>query len=184
MTLVEHYRVFAEKNGGFFQAKKTPPNMGFGSWLIFIITIPYKDGEIEFVLSESSPMKISYYFHSDLQLEFLIYPIDWLDRIGNLFKEKEFKTGNAVFDNHFKVYHNDMDFITNILDNKIQEYLLSINDEISNFRLNTEKSKSKWSILELNAPFDDTNLPKIEKTIEFLKYAVDNINCYLNKRIF
>ena len=120
-------------------------------------------------------MKISYHFRADLQSEFLVYPTDWMDKIGDFFKEKEFKTGNTVFDNHFKVCHNDINFIMKVLDNKTQEYLLSVKGEVANFRLSTEKSEQERSILEFNAPFSDTNLPKMEKTIEFLKHVVNNI---------
>lgn len=175
MTISDHYKAFAQEHKGVYQRRKTAIGIGgMNSWVVQTITIPYKDGEIEFVISEPSPIKTLYRFNTDLQVRFLVYPIDWIDKIRYFFNEVEIKTGNDIFDRRFAIRSDNVGFTVDFLSKPIQEYLLKIKGEFSNLLLKTDK-KTQKSILELNAPFYETNLQKMEERIDFFKQMIDNI---------
>lgn len=179
MTISDHYKAFAQEHNGVYQRRKTAVGIGgMNSWLVQTITIPYEDGEIEFVISEPSPIKTVYRFNADLYVHFLVYPVDWIDKIRHFFNEIEIKMGNDVFDKYFAIRSDNVNFVTVILSENIQEYLLKIKGEFSNLLLKTDKNTKK-SILELNAPFYETNLRKMEERIDFFRQMVDNIMAYL-----
>jgi hypothetical protein len=174
-TLFEHYKEIANKHNGSCKVKKTASGIGgMNAWKVILINLPYKNGEIHFEISETSPIKIDYEFSNKLNLEFLIYPEDWLDKIGKLFGLEEHEIGIKEFDKKFIIKGSNKRFVSRILDKQTREFLLN-NDALSNCKLETIKDKS---ILELRAPFNQTNLTKLELTIEFIKKMVDNINGY------
>jgi len=174
-TLFDHYKDIAKKHNGSCELNKTAPGIGgMNSWKVIVINIPYKIGEIYFIISEASPMKIEFEFRINLKLEFLIYHEDWMDKIGKLFGLTEFEIGIKEFDEKFIIKGSNKRFVSEIFDKRTREFLLN-NDSLSNCKLETNTGKSK---LILNASFNESNLTKFENTIDFIKIMVDNIIGY------
>lgn len=171
-TLHDYYKNFAKEYNGTCKKKKTAPGIGgMNSWRIFTINIPYRNGEIEFIISEASRMKIHYNFNVDLKLEFLLYHEDWMDKIGKLLGLKEYEIGIKAFDEKFIIKGSKKEFVSKILDEQIIKFLMQ-SDLLSDFKLETYTDTSK---LEINALIKDTDLEKMGQTQEFMKKVVDNI---------
>ncbi len=171
-TLHDYYKDFSKEHNGTCKKKKTASGIGgMNSWRIFTINIPYRDGEIEFRISEASRMKIHYNFNIDLKLELLLYHEDWMDKISKLLGLNEYEIGIKTFDEKFIIKGSNKEFVSKILDEQIRKFLMQ-SDLLSNFKLETDNDTSK---LELNALIKDTDLEKMEQTQEFMKKVVDNI---------
>ena len=174
-TLYDNYKEIAKKHKGICKLRKTALGIGgMNTWRIFDINIPYRKGEINFLISEASPTKISYSFNIDLHLEFLIYREDWMDKIGKIFGLKEYEIGIKEFDEKFIIQGSNKRFILSIFDKQIREFILT-NSSFSNLKLEQKVNKSE---LVLNAPFNESNFNKLEKTIEIMKRISDNIYNY------
>ena len=145
-TLFDHYKEIAKKYNGSCKLKKTAPGIGgMNSWKVFVINLPYKNGEIHFQISEASPIKIDYEFSKNLNLEFLIYHEDWMDKIGKLFGQKEYEIGIKEFDEKFIIKGSNKRFDSRIFDKRTREFLLK-NDSLSNCKLETNIDKSKLEL--------------------------------------
>ena len=177
-TLYNYLNEIAKKHNGNCKLRKTAPGIGgMNTWRVFEINTPYKDGVIIFIMSEATPTKINYYFDINLHLELLIYSEDWLDKIGKLFGLKEYEVGIKEFDEKFKILGSNKRFILKILDKHIREFIQT-NSSFSNLILEQKINKS---VLVLNAPFGESNLKKLENTIEIIKRITDNIYEYHKK---
>ena len=178
-TLQEYYNEFAKEHKGTCKKKKTAIGIGgMNSWRIFIINIPYRNGELEFIISQASRMRIHYNFNVDLKLNFLLYHEDWMDKVAKLLGLKEYEIGIKDFDEMFIIKANSKEFVLKVLDEQICKYLMQ-NSLLSNFKLETISGVSK---LELNALIQDTDLEKMEHAQKFMKKIVDNIYDFIENK--
>ncbi len=179
ISLNDYLKNFAKERNGTFKVKKTAPGIGgMNSWRVTILNLPYKNGEIHFIISQASSMKIHYIFNLNIKLDFLIYNEDWTDKIGKLLGLKEHQIGINKFDNKFIIKGTNKTFVSNILDKPIREFLIK-NDRFSNLILESKANNSK---LELNAPFNESNTTKMKEAYEFVRHLADNIYNFYEKQ--
>ncbi len=179
LSLNEYLKNFAKERNGTLKVKKTASGIGgMNSWRVTILNLPYKNGEIHFIISQVSPMKIHYIFNSNLKLYFLIYNEDWMDKIGKLLGLKEHQIGITNFDNKYIIKGTNKTFVSQILDKPIREFILK-NDGFSNLIFDSKANNSK---LELNAPFNESNTTKMKEAYEFVQHMVDNIYNFYDKQ--
>jgi hypothetical protein len=135
--------------------------------------IPYKYSEIIISSGESDSIKINFDFNIDTGFRFLIYQEDYMDKIGKLFDMvKEITIQDKDFDSKFIIQTNDSAKMGKFLDEYIKEYLLLRYGYLANFKLDAINNSM---VLTLNAPFNERNMEMMEKTIQFIKYAIDKI---------
>ncbi len=174
-TLFDVYKEIAKEYNGNCKLIKTAPGLGgMNSWRVFKINIPHIKGKIDIDISQASPSRICYSFDIDLNLDLLIYREDWLDKIGKMFGLKEYEIGIKEFDDRFVIQGSNKDFVLKILDEEIRKFLLT-NTSFSNLRLEKQEN---ISVLNLSAPFNDTNFEKLRQTIEIMKRIANNICGY------
>lgn len=175
ISLNEYLHKFVKERNGTFKEKKTPPAIGgMNSWRVITLNLPYRNGEIQYLISQASPMKTYYNFNFNLGLDLLIYREDWMDKLGKLFGLEEYQIGVEDFDNRFIIKGTDKTFITKIFDKPIRESLMQ-NSSFCNLMLESKADKSK---LSLNAPFSESNTIHMKETYEFFQNMVDNIMDY------
>ena len=179
---IEEWKQFAEKHQGVVEVYKTgvnPVGFGLSVWGNLSMTIPYRDSNIVFKTSEASSVKIFYDFQKDLQLNFLIYPEDYMDKIGKIFNlKKEIKVNDAQFDKQFFIQSDNEQLVESLLCEEIKSFLIENLARIANYKLDLKEDSS---VLEYNAPFDESNIPLMEQILSFMKKTVDHILDYHNK---
>ncbi len=141
----------------------------------FELKIPFKESEILFITTEHKPLKISYIFKDNLNVEFLLYPEDFTDKISKFFGLKELEIGNNEFDNRFIIKCKEKELINQIFSKEIRKYF--INSQISNFKLFTEK---EISVLELNILINELNKEQMNQVLNVMKNIIEIISCYDN----
>jgi hypothetical protein len=135
--------------------------------------IPYKYSHIIFSSGESDQIRIKYDFNLNSDFQFLIYQEDYMDKIGKFFDwVKEITINDPKFDQKFMIQTSNPEKMIRFLDTTVKSYLLSRYGTLANFKLETMHNSM---VLTLNAPFDERNTEMMEKTIQFIKYAIDKI---------
>lgn len=171
---------FAEKHNGTVKQTKTGLNpIGFGMsvWEKVYLKIPYFDSEIVFMTGEATRMEIFYNFQDDMKLNFLIYPEDYMDRIGEFFKMMtEICLDDELFDKKYFIKSDNEKLIKTVLTDDIKDFLIKNRTYISNYKL---ELKNGSTVLELNAPFNENNIPHMENVLYFMKKSIDNILNYI-----
>ena len=170
-----NWKTFAEKNLG----KAETIGVGsFGNWSDpilrkFRLRIPFSKGEIVFNTSEFKPLKITYQFSKDTDLEFLIYPEDFTDKIIKLFGCNEIEIDDDEFDEHFFIKSKHEIFIRKLLTPQKRKFLL--NNYISNFKI---QKTNKVDILELTIVINELELSEMELVLNFMKECITFVEEY------
>lgn len=167
--LSANWRKFAKDN---FGKSRTIGAKSFGNWSDpilrkFELRIPFSHNEIVFATSEFKPLKMTYQFSKKTNTEFLIYPEDFTDKIAKLFGSKEIEIGNEKFDQSFFIKGNNEKFMCQLLNTKMQEFLL--NNYISNFKLS---QVNKVDVIELNIVINELELSEMTKVLNFFKSCI------------
>ncbi len=139
----------------------------------FELRIPFSDGEITFDTDEFKPLKIGFVFKNKLKTKFLIYPEDFVDKIGKLLGFKEFEIGDLEFDKNFFIKGDSFELINKILTSELKEYL--INNYVVNLKLENESDSTK---LELNIVVNELKYNNMKKLIELFQNCVMTIINY------
>lgn len=174
-TLHEVYQSLAKKHSGSCRiSKTTPENLSIArvSYWNLNISIPFHSGNLSIVFSEVSPTQTYYEFSKDVNLQFLIYNEDWLERFTKLFGSKEFEIGDKEFDNRYYIKGSDKPRLLKIFDKQVREFMLN-NQNLANISLGLNDEKS---ILRIKAPFNESDVPQCERMIDFVKHLVSNIH--------
>lgn len=172
---------FAVKHKGSCKMIKTAPGIGgLNSWLKVEMKIPFRNSQIVFTAREASSLKIIYDFNKNINLEFLIYHEDYMDKISKLFGQKEVEINNSEFDRIYFIKSDHETFVKKIFNSEVTGYLIKRERCIANFKLETIKYNS---VLELNTPFDETDIDALEKTLSFIKNVLTNIYEFSNASI-
>lgn len=175
-SFVNEWLEIAQKHHGIVK-RKIPEiniiNQGKHLYEMVYMYIPYKYSEIIITSGESDSIKINFDFNIDNGFRFLIYQEDYMDKIGKLFDiVKEITIQDKDFDSKFIIQTNDSAKMGKFLDEYIKEYLLLRYGYLANFKLDAINNSM---VLTLNAPFNERNMEMMEKTIQFIKYAIDKI---------
>lgn len=170
--LSENWKKFAKDNNG---KSRTIGAESFGNWSDpilrkFELRIPYSYADILFSTSEFKPLKIRYQFLKRTNLEFLIYPEDFTDKIAKFFGAKEIEIGDEQFDERFLIRCNEENFIRKFLNVATKEFLL--NNYIANFKLS---NVNKVDIIELNIAINELELSEMEKVLNLFKNCINLI---------
>lgn len=171
---------FAEKHNGSINQTKTgisPVGFGMSVWKKVYLKIPYFNSEIVFITGEATRMEIFYDFQENIKLNFLIYPEDYMDRIGKFFNMiTEICLNDELFDKEYFIKSDNDLLIKTVLTNDVKAFLLKNRTYVSNYKLDLKKGST---VLELNAPFNENDIAHMENVLSFMKKSIDNIMTYL-----
>ncbi len=77
--------------------------------------------------SEKHPLKVEYLFKRNPELEFQIYPEDFIEKISKFLGSKEIEIGDKAFDDKFIIKATNKAAIIYIFNNEIKSYLINSN---------------------------------------------------------
>lgn len=167
--LSENWRKFAKNHSG---KSKTIGAHSFGNWSDpilrkFELRIPFLKGEIVFATSEFKPLKMTYKFSKRTNIEFLIYPEDFTDKIAKFLGAKEIEIGHEKFDESYFIKGSNEEFMHKLLDSQLREFLLE--NYISNFKLT---QANKIDVIELNIVINELELDEMTKVLNLFKNCI------------
>lgn len=173
---INDWHDFAQHHEGKVKICKTkfsPLGFGMSVWKQVWLYIPYQGSGITFLTGEATRMRIFFDFKKDLNQSFLIYPKDYTDSLREFFGigNNCIKT-NPVFDKKIITKSPNEKLIEKLLTAPVCDFLLKDRKRLANFKL--EKSTTS-SLLELNAPFRESNIAHMEEVLIFMKNSINNI---------
>jgi hypothetical protein len=170
--LSQNWNDFAKKHDGEFKVINVRSAANFSDPTLrkFLLEIPYLDGQITFLTTETKPLKVSYSFPKTLTHEFLIYNEDFTDKILKHFGLQEIEIGDPVFDKNFIIKGNNEIFMRKILSTELKAFLLE--NSIANFKL---EKVEEGSSLELNIAINELEVSNLTKILERFKDCISMI---------
>jgi len=176
-VLSENWKIFAKNH---FGKSKTIGAQSFGNWSDpvlrkFELKIPFSKGEIVLATSEFKPLKLTYQFSKGTNIEFLIYPEDFTDKIANFLGSKEIEIGHKEFDENYFIKGSNEKFMHRLLNSQTRKFLL--NNYISNFKL---CQVNKADMIELNIVINELELVEMEKVLKLFKNCITLVENGIN----
>lgn len=162
-VLNNNWQKLALDNGG----KSKTISVGGGVYERFELKIPFSESVIEISTDEYKPLKIKYSFKKPLDLEFLIYPEDFMDQISKLFGNKEIVIGDELFDHKYFIKGNQELRIKKMLNSNFRAYLLE--NFVSNFKL---EKIDHVNVLELNLTINELDYSSMSRLMNLFMECI------------
>lgn len=111
---------FAEKTGGVFKAEQTVSR----DLTSFNLIVKVETGQLEFMESDTHPLKVLCAINSDIEVEFAISQEDFIDRFLKIFGLKDIAISHPDFDKKYLVKGCDETIVKKILNGESIIYLI------------------------------------------------------------
>jgi len=131
---------FAEQTGGVFTVKQTVSR----DLTSFNLIVNIENGQLEFIESDTHPLKVVSIINSDKQVEFAISQEDFVDRFLKVFGLKDIAISYPEFDKKYLVKGCNESIINKILNG---ESIIPLILKTNIFSISCERDKSQLIIM-------------------------------------
>lgn len=131
---------FADQTGGVFKVKQTVSR----DLTSFYLMVQVVNGQLEFIESDTHPLKVVCVICSDKQVEFAISQEDFVDRFLKVFGLKDITISHPDFDKKYLVKGGDEIIIKNILNG---ESIIQLILKANIFSISCERDEKQLKIM-------------------------------------
>jgi len=174
VSIINNWKIIAEKYHGRFRnilatspAFIDPINTAIRR---FELHIPMYGENLIFTTSENHYFKLEHRFKKPINFNIEIYPEDFFEKVSKAFGMQEIEVGNKAFDDRFIIKSSNPEITIQLLDKKVQEYMITSN--FYTFNLSTENNEAKLLIMPY---INEENKEELERFIVFSGYLIKQI---------